>query len=74
MEGGDDRLTSAVAVVKIKVTDKNDNPPDFTQKSYQYRFKDIAVTDLFTIEAKDKDLGDGSVVKYKLGDLREVMN
>ncbi|KAK3739519.1 hypothetical protein QZH41_016191, partial [Actinostola sp. cb2023] len=64
--GGTDVLSSASAVVNIYVEDVNDNAPRFTNPSYEYDFKDIKTTELFTITATDDDLGLGGVVKYRL--------
>ena len=56
----------------MKVTDVNDNPPEFTRSTYEYTFSDISVTKMFTIKAKDKDLGPGGVVKFRLDGQKEV--
>ena len=56
----------------MKVTDVNDNPPEFTRSTYEYTFSDISVTKMFTIKAKDKDLGPGGVVKFRLNGQKEV--
>ena len=70
--GGTDVLSSASAVVNIYVEDVNDNAPRFTNPSYEYDFKDIKTTELFTITATDDDLGLGGVVKYRLAGQTEV--
>ncbi|KAG9259655.1 protocadherin Fat 1 isoform X1 [Astyanax mexicanus] len=59
---------SSSRLLDVKVTDANDNSPQFLQDSYSVEISENTAvgTEIIQVEAKDKDLGDNSVIKYSI--------
>uniref|UniRef100_A0A8B9HMD0 FAT atypical cadherin 1a n=1 Tax=Astyanax mexicanus TaxID=7994 RepID=A0A8B9HMD0_ASTMX len=59
---------SSSRLLDVKVTDANDNSPQFLQDSYSVEMSENTAvgTEIIQVEAKDKDLGDNSVIKYSI--------
>lgn len=59
---------SSSRLLDIKVTDANDNSPQFLQDSYSVEISENAAvgTEVIQVEAKDRDLGDNGLVRYSI--------
>ncbi|XP_072563906.1 protocadherin-23 isoform X2 [Paramormyrops kingsleyae] len=63
-----DSIHQTEAEVKVLVLDINDNPPVFTEESYQVLLPELtsADTSVLTLSASDRDSGLNGVVTYRL--------
>ncbi|XP_076021116.1 protocadherin gamma-C5-like [Genypterus blacodes] len=61
---------SSKKTIPVSVTDVNDNPPVFTQPSYNVYLKEngVAGSILFSISASDKDFGENAKISYSILD------
>lgn len=59
---------SSSRLLDIKVTDANDNSPQFLQDTYSVEISENAAvgTEIIQVDAKDRDLGDNGVVRYSI--------
>ncbi|XP_046699501.1 protocadherin Fat 1a isoform X1 [Silurus meridionalis] len=59
---------SSSRLLDVKVTDANDNSPQFLQDTYAVEISENTAvgTEVIQVEAKDRDLGDNSVVRYSI--------
>ncbi|XP_066515899.1 protocadherin Fat 1a isoform X2 [Hoplias malabaricus] len=59
---------SSSRLLDVKVTDANDNSPQFLQESYSVEISENTAigTEIIQVEAKDKDLGDNGVIRYSI--------
>uniref|UniRef100_T1J1P2 Cadherin domain-containing protein n=1 Tax=Strigamia maritima TaxID=126957 RepID=T1J1P2_STRMM len=70
-DGGLERAMSAIAVVRVKLTDVNDNAPKFAMEQYTTRIREDVPQGaiLIALWARDPDLGAGGHVTYSLPDV-----
>ncbi|XP_048855780.1 protocadherin-23 [Brienomyrus brachyistius] len=63
-----DSVHQTEAEVKVLVLDANDNPPVFTEESYQVLLPELtsADTSVLTLSASDRDSGLNGIVTYRL--------
>uniref|UniRef100_A0A3P9IHX3 Protocadherin gamma-C3 n=1 Tax=Oryzias latipes TaxID=8090 RepID=A0A3P9IHX3_ORYLA len=61
---------SSKRIVSVSVTDVNDNPPVFTQRSYNVYLKENGVPGsiLFSVSASDLDSGENAKISYSILD------
>ncbi|XP_024117208.1 protocadherin gamma-C5-like [Oryzias melastigma] len=61
---------SSKRIVSVRITDVNDNPPVFTQKSYNVYLKENGVPGsiLFSVSASDLDSGENAKISYSILD------
>ncbi|XP_075902612.1 protocadherin gamma-C5-like [Nelusetta ayraudi] len=61
---------SSKKIIPISITDVNDNPPVFTQRSYNVYLKENGVPGsiLYSVSASDVDFGDNAKISYSILD------
>ncbi|XP_036069760.1 protocadherin gamma-C5 isoform X1 [Oryzias melastigma] len=61
---------SSIKMITVSITDVNDNPPVFTQKSYIVYLKENGVPGciLFSVSASDLDSGENAKISYSILD------
>ncbi|XP_054872467.1 protocadherin gamma-C5-like isoform X14 [Amphiprion ocellaris] len=61
---------SSSKIIPVKITDVNDNPPMFTQPSYNVYLKENGVPGsiLFSVSASDLDFGENAKISYSILD------
>ncbi|XP_028315711.1 protocadherin gamma-C5-like [Gouania willdenowi] len=61
---------SARKMIKVTITDINDNPPVFTQPSYNVYLKENGVPGsiLYSVSASDEDFGENAKISYSILD------
>uniref|UniRef100_A0AAR2L2E2 FAT atypical cadherin 1a n=1 Tax=Pygocentrus nattereri TaxID=42514 RepID=A0AAR2L2E2_PYGNA len=59
---------SSSRLLDVKVTDANDNSPQFLQDSYSLEISENTAVgaEIIQVEAKDKDLGENGVIRYSI--------
>lgn len=64
---GQPRLSSVVSFL-VRVTDFNDNRPEFQVQNYKAKIKENTVTEqvILQVSASDKDLGDNQKIHYEI--------
>ncbi|KAM8910671.1 protocadherin gamma-C5-like [Spinachia spinachia] len=69
LDGGSPQLSSRKSI-PVSITDVNDNPPIFTQPSYNVYLKENGVPGsiLYSVSASDVDFGENSKISYSILD------
>ncbi|XP_052077487.1 protein dachsous-like [Mytilus californianus] len=69
-DNGKQIIRSAVAQVKITVTDANDNNPIFSQSAYMFKIQEnnAGSTTVGQVKATDRDIGNNSKLEYSIID------
>ena len=67
MQASDELHETTVQVI-VNIDDENDNPPIFSQQSYQVALPELTGphTSVLTVNATDKDWGDNAKIKYSM--------
>ena len=71
-ETSEDTLSNSIASVNILLTDLNDNAPVFQPSSYNYELKDVNVSYVLTVTARDPDEGINAEFDFGYGGVTRV--